>query len=247
MHARQNFETIDSTNEYLKRNSALLPDGFVVSADEQTFGKGRLARRWESRRGEGAWFSILLKDRQLNGENAVGLVFVCALAGARALRQLTKNADILVKWPNDLVLNGKKIAGILCESGFAGDRLAYCICGIGINLNATAFPQELPWASSIRIETGLTLDAEDVIKAFLIEFDMHAETLLRSGLKPILEALKPVSATLGRRVCAVGGAADLTGTAVDFGADGTLIVDDGHCRHNISVGDVSIRGVMGYT
>ena len=247
MHKIIHLSSVDSTNEYLKRISASAQSGLTVWADEQTMGKGRLNRHWVSEKGDGAWFSLIVKDSRLTPETATSLVFVCALAAAQSLMSLSANHDICIKWPNDLVLHGKKLVGILCESGFDGEKLSYIICGIGINLNAKHFPSELPWATSLYLETGKRLEAETVIEAFLKEFDALLEMLLTKGLNSILERIKPLSATIGRTVCAVKGEEKLVGQAVDFDERGALVIENEDGRHFIEVGDVSVRGVMGYT
>ncbi|MBQ9409595.1 MAG: biotin--[Clostridia bacterium] len=246
MHELIHLDTVDSTNEYLKRLSRDAQDGLTVWADEQTLGKGRLGRRWVSQRGQGAWFSVIVKDARLPPQNASGLVFVCALAAARSLAKLAASTKLSIKWPNDIVLNGKKIAGILCESGYEGDTLSWSICGIGINLTGLTFPPELPWAASIASETGVQLKCLDVIEEFLSAFDTGLETLFANGLGAVLNEIKPLSATLGKTVSADMHGESLIGKAIDFAPDGALLIEAGGTIHKINVGDVSVRGVMGY-
>ncbi len=246
MHEIVRLETVGSTNEYLKSLAKTARGGLVALAEEQTGGKGRLGRSWLSLKGQGAWFSVLVKDGRLCAENAAGLVFVCALACAKSLRRLCASNDILVKWPNDIVLHGKKLCGILCESGFDGEKLCYSICGIGINLLSEHFPGELPWATSVLAETGLKLDPLSVTEAFLAEFDILSEKLYNIGLAEILDELRPVSATLGKTVCASGPDGTVTGLASDFAPDGALLIRTREGVQRVNVGDVSVRGVMGY-
>lgn len=246
MHRIIYYERTDSTNRRLKLLAPEAENGLTIIADEQTDGRGRLDRKWLSGPGEGAWFSVLVKDSRLSGENAAGMVFVCALAAARALRKLTGREEILVKWPNDIVMNGKKLAGILCESGFEGNRPAWIVCGIGINLCQTSFDPSIPWAGSVLSETGLRIDRNETVHAFLEEFDIAIRQYLESGPASVLKELEPLSATLGRRVRAQGEQMTVSGTAVGFAEDGSLLIDTGHGLETVRVGDVSVRGIMGY-
>lgn len=246
MHQILRYESTDSTNLRLKELADGADNGLVALAAEQTLGRGRLSRSWLSRKGEGAWFSILVKDARLTNENAAGLVFVCAMAGARSLKRLS-GADVGIKWPNDLVRNGKKLAGILCESGFEGQRLKWTVCGVGINLTTLVFPGELPWAGSVLSETGVALEADVVVDAFLEEFDSALETLLTEGLAAVISAVKPLSATLGRRVMAEYEGGTVSGEAIDLLPDGALLLKTEDALVPLRVGDVSVRGLMGYT
>ncbi len=246
MHQILRYESTDSTNLRLKEMADEAENGLVALAAEQTLGRGRLSRSWVSRKGEGAWFSILVKDARLTNDNAAGLVFVCALAGAKSLKRLT-GADISIKWPNDLVRNGKKLAGILCESGFEGDVLKWTVCGIGINLTTLTFPKELPWAGSVQGETGVALQADEVVDAFLEDFDSALEMLLTGGLAAVITAIRPLSATLGKRVMATSEGRSLTGEALELLPDGALLLKTEDGLMPLRVGDVSVRGIMGYT
>ena len=244
-HEIRSFETLDSTNEYLKRIADDAMDGLVVCAKEQTAGKGRIGRSWTSQKDEGAWFSVMVKDERLNAENAAGLVFVCAFATASSLRMLT-GKDIQIKWPNDIVINGRKLVGILCESSLKAGNVLWSVCGIGINLNTEQFPEALPWATSLYRETGSRYDAKTVTEHFLIEFDIAIERMLTDGMKAILDAIKPLSATVGQIVHAEQGDITIIGRAVDFAKDGSLLIETENGIRQVNVGDVSVRGLMGY-
>ncbi|MBR4234660.1 MAG: biotin--[Clostridia bacterium] len=245
-HEIIHYSTVDSTNRVLKELAAAAQDGTVVLADAQTAGRGRLGRSWNSARGEGAYLSVLVKDTRITGGSVSALVFVCALACARALVTLSGAPDIMIKWPNDIVLHGKKLAGILCESGFENGSPVWTVCGIGINLTQDSFPPELPWAASVKSETGRVLTPRDAADAVLGEFDAALETLLTKGSAALLGELKPFSATLGREVRAEGEGISVSGKAIDIAPDGSLIVrtDDG--LRTLRAGEVSVRGIMGY-
>ena len=246
MHEIIRYKTIDSTNTRLKLIADEAPDGLVAIAEEQTGGRGRFDRKWESEPQDGAWFSVLVKNKKLNNENAAGLVFVCALAVCRALRRLTGSRDFLIKWPNDIVIHGKKVTGILCESGFVGAKIGWSVCGIGINLNQEAFGEALPHASSVFLETGIKIQPEEALKATLDEFDEILTEYFDKGLAPILALITPFSATLGKTVRILNGERDFIGEATGFDTDGALIVYEDGVMRRVCVGDVSVRGIMGY-
>ena len=239
------YNTIDSTNKQLKSIADDAENGCVIVADRQTAGRGRFDRKWESSE-EGAWFSILVKDARLNTENASCLVFVSALAVCETIIALTGNRDVKIKWPNDIVLNGKKLAGILCESGFNNGRPVWTICGIGINLNQTDFPEELPHAASVFTQTGIKLDRDEVVNNVLLCFEKWLNLLFEKGTEFIVRSMEDYSATLGKDVKVVDSGAEITGKALRFEKDGSLAVLTYEGIFIIRVGDVSVRGIMGY-
>ncbi len=239
------LDSVDSTNLKLKQLADTAPNGTAVIADCQTAGRGRLGRNWLSRSGDGAWFSVLVKDARLTSLNAEGLVFCCALAAADALKELSRK-EILIKWPNDLVLNGKKLCGILCESGFDGDKLKWSVCGIGINLNAESFPPELPYATSLRLETGFVYDSRQVALDTLARFDTYTEMLYNDGLEKLTGLIAPISATLGREVRAIYAGTELQGTAERLLPDGSLLIRTTDGPVSVRSGEVSVRGLYGY-
>ncbi|MCR4578469.1 MAG: biotin--[acetyl-CoA-carboxylase] ligase [Clostridiales bacterium] len=239
------YESVDSTNLKLKQLADTVPNGTAVIADCQTAGRGRLGRNWLSRPGDGACFSVLVKDNRLTSLNAEGLVFCCALAAADALRELS-GKEILIKWPNDLILNGKKLCGILCESGFDGDKLKWTVCGIGINLNAESFPPELPYATSLRLETGLTYDSRQAAMDTLARFDRYTEMLYNDGLGKLTGLIAPISATLGREVRAIYAGTEIRGTAEKLLDDGSLLIRTAQGSVSVRSGEVSVRGLYGY-
>jgi BirA family transcriptional regulator, biotin operon repressor / biotin---[acetyl-CoA-carboxylase] ligase len=135
----QHFESIESTNDFLKNNHSTLPHLTVISAKHQTSGKGRYARRWMDD-GTQALFSILLKE-QIHTEMLEQLPFVVAKALHQQLYPLLPHLQI--KWPNDLIHQEKKLAGVLVESIFSGSQLQAIVIGIGLNVNTVDFPSEL--------------------------------------------------------------------------------------------------------
>ncbi|NLD59075.1 MAG: biotin--[acetyl-CoA-carboxylase] ligase [Clostridiales bacterium] len=233
------FFEVDSTNA---RAKALALQGHaecVVVAGRQTAGRGRLDRSWDSPAGEGLWTTQLLRPRALPAENAGGAVFVAGLAMAEALSDF---AEVRVKWPNDLVLNGKKLSGMLAEAGFEGGVCSWLALGVGVNLLQASFPPELPSATSLFLETGARVTPMELLHRYLDRFAPWYKIWLRDGLSPVLEAIRPLSATLGRRV-RIG---TREGEAVGFRGDGALLIREGDQVTALVAGDVSVRGLYGY-
>jgi len=246
-HKVIHYSVTDSTNLRLK---ALAnedgPNGTCVISDEQTAGRGRMDRKWLSRKGAGAWFSCLVKpdSKTVYACRASDLVFIAALSVNRALKNFSANT--LIKWPNDLVLNGKKVCGIMCEMASDEQFLKWAVLGVGVNLTGSEFPSDLPWAASIESETGIKIEPLVFLKAFLEEFDFLIRLWKKEGLSPILSEISKVSATLGREIKAILTDSVISGKAVRFSEDGALIILTETGEKTLVAGDVSVRGIMGY-
>ena len=162
------------------------PEGTLVLAEEQTQGRGRLGRSWLSERGAGIYASILLRP-VLKPRDASVLTLVAAVAGSEAIEQACGlRADI--KWPNDLLLSGRKCCGILSEMQAGGDVIRYVIVGIGINVNHSDFPEELGRrATSLRIEGERPYSRLAVLCEFLLRFELLYDELQRSNCLAVLQ------------------------------------------------------------
>jgi len=240
------YSVCDSTNIRIKKMAENAPDNTVCISDTQTSGRGRKDRSWLSESGMGAWFSCLVKpNMDLPARLASGLVFVAALSVAKTIRILT-NADALIKWPNDIVLNGKKLCGIMCEMRAKDMNLDYAVLGIGVNLLSMEFPPDLPYATSVQKETGLAIAPMEFLNAFLKVYIEYRAIWEKYGLKAILDEIKPISATLNKRVKAISDAETIVGIARDILDDGSLMIETEEGERNFIAGDVSVRGVMGY-
>ena len=248
-HAAFLYTQTDSTNTRLKRLAMFgAAHGTLAVAETQTAGRGRFDRKWLSRPGMGAWFSMLVRpdENELSAEKTPGLVFVAALAMAEALNAAAPDS-VRVKWPNDLVIHGKKICGIMCEMNAANGFLSWAVVGIGVNLIGRDFPPELPWAGSFESETDVRLAPTDVISAFVKRFDDWYLTWKTHGLSPVLSALSGISATLSKRVRVTDADGRQTeGTALRFAENGALVVDVDGKERTFLAGDVSVRGMMDY-
>lgn len=174
-------ESIPSTNTHLKQLAAEgAPEGTCILADEQTAGRGRFDRQWLSLRGAGIYLSILLRP-QISTEQFPLISLLGGVAVARALRNITQNTahiTVDIKWPNDVLLNGKKVCGILAEAGFSGGKLAYVVLGVGINLFHETFPEGLIFPpTSLQLELGQKPDAQNVLREFFSALDTSYQAL----------------------------------------------------------------------
>lgn len=241
------FDSIGSTNDEARRLAGQgCSEGLVVIAEEQTSGRGRLGRKWTTPRFGAIAFSMVLKPR-IKPEEAPGITLVMGTAVCRAIRKVTPlNAGI--KWPNDIIINNKKVCGILTEMNAEIDAVNYIIIGVGINVNVDEFPREInDIATSISIEAGRKISRKELICAIFLEFEGLYQEYKANGLKNIIGEFKLYSVTLGRRVTVKSVNESFEGEAVDIKQNGTLVIrlDNGDEREVLS-GDVSVRGIGGY-
>ncbi|MFZ5354807.1 MAG: biotin--[acetyl-CoA-carboxylase] ligase [Bacillota bacterium] len=244
------FDSLDSTNNYAKKLAGEdFEEGTVVIAEMQTAGRGRLGRSWISPRGKGIWMTIMLKP-DINPLYAQRVTLVAACAVNDAIKEISGIASG-IKWPNDIVANGKKLCGILTEMGAEVDAINYLIVGIGINANLDDddIPAELAGAAtSIKIETGKSMVRKEVVAAILNRFEKYYTGFSRSGsLEDIVDIYKSNLLLLGKQVRAVYKHEEITGEAVDINDAGQLLLrlPDGTIRE-ITSGEVSVRGIYGY-
>lgn len=237
-------EEIDSTNEELKRQAlAGACHGRVICADHQTNGKGRRGRSWDSPKGDNIYLSILLRP-DMEPVQASMLTLVCALSVAEAIEEAA-GASCQIKWPNDLVLDGRKVCGILTEMSTGMEGIRYVVVGIGINVNRNIFPEEIAhMAASIDKGSG----REAIIKSLLFHFEKNYETFAKQkDLGPFLEQYNKRLVNIGRQVQILSG--DQVQIRTSYGIDegGALIVADEHGKkEKIISGEVSVRGLYGY-
>jgi BirA family biotin operon repressor/biotin-[acetyl-CoA-carboxylase] ligase len=244
------LEQVDSTNLYAKRIAeADFQEGTVIIAEEQLKGKGRMGRHWVSPRGKGIWMTIMLKP-QIAPADAAKVTLLTACAVCRAIEQ-TCNISPQIKWPNDILLNGKKLCGILTEMSIEQDEINYLIVGIGINVNIE--PQDLPQelhsvATSVRIEKGSSIVRKELTAAIINNFEHCYKNFIEaSSIEGFLKEYKERSALLGREVTASSSFLSLKGKVLDITKEGQLLLqlEDGSMKEIIS-GEVSVRGLSGY-
>ncbi|MCA9404115.1 MAG: biotin--[acetyl-CoA-carboxylase] ligase [Candidatus Omnitrophica bacterium] len=195
------------------------PEGAVVCAETQTRGRGRMERRWSSPKGKGVYFSLLLRPNLLPTD-AAKMTLLSAVAVCEALREVS-GLDVHIKWPNDLLVQGKKLAGILMELSAEMDRVRFIVVGLGLNVN-TAQRQLPPQATSLKLQTGTSVDRIAVMQAVLRSLDHWYAVLNGQGFDPVIKRWRELSSTLGQKI-SIG---DIIGTAVDLDEHGGLIVQD---------------------
>jgi BirA family biotin operon repressor/biotin-[acetyl-CoA-carboxylase] ligase len=213
-------------------------EGTVVVADEQTQGRGRLGRVWKSQRQAGIWMSLILKPN-IDVRQAPQLTLVTAVAVTRALREKT-GLNVEIKWPNDLLVNGKKIVGILTEMQADPDRIQSIIIGIGANVNHDYFSDEISSiATSLTLETGESFDRAELIGEILTEFSWLYETYLTKGfsfIKPLWEAH---SLSIGKKIIARRAKDSIEGEAIGINDEGVLLLKDKNGEiHHIYSADI---------
>lgn len=241
-------ETTDSTNADVKRmaeNNA--ENGLLVVADEQTGGKGRRGRVWESQKGTNLYFSMLLRPN-FTPDKASMITLVAAYSVAKVIEEkIGLNAKI--KWPNDIVVNGKKVCGILTEMSVERDYIHHIVVGIGINVNEETFPEEIsPMATSLKMEKGSIISRANLLSDILFQFEKDYETFLAAtNLQPFVTEYNRMLVNKGALVRVLDPKAEFTGIAGGINNEGTLIVfkEDGQIVH-VYAGEVSVRGMYGY-
>ena len=241
------FDTIDSTNTKAKELAESgHPTGTLVVSEQQTAGRGRRGRSWESPSGIGIFMTLMLKP-DINPNNASMLTLVTALATARALRRVA-DVPALIKWPNDLVVNGKKICGMLTEMSAQFDYINNIVIGIGINVHNEAFPEEIAeTASSLLLECGHRFHRADIIEAFLEEFEEAYEVYLKTeDMEGLQEDYNELLVNMNRQVRVLDPKEPFEGKAMGITKKGELIVDTWESRKLVSSGEVSVRGIYGY-
>ncbi len=237
----------DSTNTQAKKmGEEGAEHGTLVVTQCQTAGRGRRGRSWESPEGN-VYFTFLLRP-EVEISRASMITLVAALAVAKAVDDVT-GLDSKIKWPNDVVANGKKLCGILTESSSDLEYINYAVVGIGINVNQTAFPEEIAeTASSLLLETGHTVDRGQLLGVFLNHFEQYYETFIQtedmSGLRDVYNE-KLVNC--GREVKIIEKDRERVLKALGIDNDGGLVVENSEGeRESIISGEVSVRGIYGY-
>ena len=234
------FAEVTSTNDVAKELASKgVKEGTVVISEMQTLGRGRLGRRWASPQG-GIWFSIVLRPR-VNPKEASKLTFVAAVAVARAIREMFElRAEI--KWPNDVLIGGKKVCGILTETSTKGEVVDFVVVGIGINANVglDSFPESLRNSlTSLREERMVEIEREEFLRALLEEVERYYTILMRKDFDLILEEWRKLASFLGQHVEVTSFDQKTRGQAVDVDSDGSLIIKltDGRIK-KVMTGDV---------
>lgn len=238
------FPVLDSTNNHAKAlGMEGAPEGTIVLAEEQTGGRGRLGRNWCSPYGTGVYMSLLLRP-QISPMEAARLTLLAAVAVAEGIREFT-GIPVGIKWPNDILFDGKKVVGILTEMHAEMEKVNYVVVGIGINVNheLRQLPPELiGTATSLKEIAGQKISRKGLLQEILRRIEQRYEQWQHEGFLPILTKWKELSCILGSPVVMREGNRMWEGTALDVRESGALVLrlDDG-TEKEFSVGEVSLR------
>ena len=235
------FFKTDSTNRVaLELGHAGEPEGAVVLAEEQTAGRGRAGRKWHSERAAGIYATLLLRPK-LAPVQAPLLTMMAGLSAHTAVQAVT-GLEVDLKWPNDLLIQGKKVGGILTEMHAEPGQIRFVIVGIGLNVNQEKFPGELAnTATSLRAETGKPQSRMELLVRLLREFESDYNRFVHEGVASVVARFESISSyAKGKRVRVTNGTESYAGTTAGLGPEGLLQVqrDDGRMM-TVIAGDVA--------
>jgi BirA family biotin operon repressor/biotin-[acetyl-CoA-carboxylase] ligase len=234
------FETIDSTNSCARAlGDAGTAEGAVVVAEYQTNGRGRLGRTWSAEPGTSLLFSTLLRP-PITVETAGLLTLFASAAIARAVERST-SLTVECKWPNDLLLGGKKFCGILIENSFQQAGLSYAVIGAGINVNQQEFPEEIAArATSLARETGTSFERNKILLSILSELDSMYTSVRRGEFELAFSEWTKRCGMFGKAITVQEHDSTVSGVAVRLHRDGGLVIRMAEGERTIYAGDVSV-------
>ena len=238
------FDTLDSTNICAKRMAEEgAPNGTLVIADKQTAGRGRA---WETPKVTAIAMTLLMRPN-LRPEKASMLTLVMGMAVTRAVNELY-SLNCQIKWPNDIVINGKKVVGILTEMSAQMDYVNHIVVGIGINVNNESFPEEIAQnATSLLLQSGKRVNRAALIEAVWEEFEHYYDRFMAyQDLRDLRKEYDASLANKGQKVRVLDPKEPFDGVAQGITDRGELIVDTWEARKLVSSGEVSVRGIYGY-
>lgn len=241
------FPVVDSTNTKARQLAFEgYPSGTLIVAEQQEAGRGRNGRTWMSPKGDGIFMTLLLRP-EIAPANASMITLVAAMATTAAIEK-KMGCQAKIKWPNDIVISGKKVCGILTEMSMEKDAIHHIAVGIGMNVYDEAFPKEIESvATSLYLETGQKISRAELIVEILERFEyyyaIYHQTEDMSGL---LSEYNLRLVNLGQMVKVMEGKAPFEGRAGGITSRGELIVDTAEGRKLVSSGEVSVRGIYGY-
>lgn len=241
------YPETDSTNIRIRHlGDEGAPHGTLAVADRQTAGRGRRGRTWESPGGSCIYMSILLRP-DLAPEKAPMLTLVMACGVAEGIMDCA-DVKVQIKWPNDIIVSGKKLAGILTEMSTQVDYINHVTVGVGINVNVQNFPEEIQTATSLLSEIGTQTKRAPVIAAVMKHFEENYKIFMQTeDMSGLMKKYSSLLVNHGREVLILEKDAEYKAYAEGINQKGELVVrrEDGTVE-NICAGEVSVRGVYGY-
>ena len=241
------YDVIDSTNIKAKQLAEEgHPAGTLVVAEKQETGRGRRGRSWDAPAGSGIYMTLVLKP-EINPNNASMLTLVAALAVAGGITKCT-GTQAGIKWPNDIVMEGKKVCGILTEMSAQFDYVNHIVVGIGINVHNEHFPKEIEeMATSIYLQTGEHINRAALIEEILEQFEHYYAIYLKTeDLSGLVKEYNAALVNMNKNVRVLDPKEPFEGKAMGINERGELIVDTWESRKLVSSGEVSVRGIYGY-
>lgn len=249
------YEEVDSTNTVAKRLGKEPGNhGVLVLANSQSAGRGRLGREWDSPKNEGIWMSLILKP-QINIRNASMITLIAALAVNKGIKDIT-GLNSSIKWPNDIVINGKKACGILTEMSTSKDILECIVVGIGINVSNEIFDEEIKEKATSLLEEGYTqIDKAKLINKIMMNMEHYYEVFLKTeSLKALTNEYNESLINMNRTVKIIESENEWSGVALGINDVGELLIRTevimNGLKHEtvkaVVSGEVSVRGIYGY-
>lgn len=239
---------VSSTNDWARQMAEEgAPEGTLALADAQTAGRGRRGRQWSSPDGENVYMSLILRPR-IRPENAAQLTLVMGLSAAQGIREALE-LPVQIKWPNDLVIEGKKICGILTEMSAGQEGIRFVIIGIGINVNNAGFPEELrERATSLKLEKGVDIEKKKIMDVVITAFSRNYDEFVKTeDLSGLVEEYNQILANKDRQVKVLDPKAPFEGVARGINTSGELLVERDNGKVTaVYAGEVSIRGIHSY-
>lgn len=230
-----------STNDIAKKlGDEGEKEGLIVISEEQTKGRGRMGRKWSTHKGDAIAMTLLLRPN-IPPKDAPSITPLLALSIVEGIKDAT-GIECGIKWPNDVVLDGKKLCGILTEMKLLGAKINYIAAGIGININQSVFEDEISdIATSLKRFSGLDLNRANILGEILNSLEKNYEKFKTNGISAFIKKLKKYSVLIGQRVKIELTSENIEGKVVDMGDEGSLIIidDNGKLKKVIS-GEVSL-------
>ena len=235
------FKETDSTNTKAKDLAVRgAPEGTLIISEKQTKGRGRKGRNWFSPSQQGIYISLILRPT-IPPSEAPKITLLTVVAVAETMLSLTQ-LEVSIKWPNDILVNGKKIAGILTEISTEMDAIDYIVVGLGLNVNTPSFPDDIrEKATSIFIETGRHFPRVRLIREYLKWYEKYYEILKKIGFEPIIKRWKGLTNIIGHQIIVEMIDRKYMGVVQGIDKDGVLILKDSKgTSHRIFSGDVTL-------